>query len=67
MSNRVSKLRKEALACVKVADRTADNKLAAALLAYACELEQRARVMATPRRAHRRNAALAEAKSRARP
>ena len=36
MSHRVSKLRNKALACVKVADRTADNKLAAALLAYAC-------------------------------
>ena len=40
---KVNKLRSEARQCVRVADRTADNKIAAALLAYACELEQRAR------------------------
>lgn len=67
MSNRVSKLRKEAMACAKIADRTADNKLAAALLAYACELEQRARVIETTRKPHRRTAALAEAEPRIRP
>jgi hypothetical protein len=40
-----SKLREEAERCVRVADLTADNKVAAALLAYACELEQRARLI----------------------
>jgi len=42
---RVKKLREEARQCVRVADRTTDNKVAAALLAYACELEQRARLV----------------------
>jgi hypothetical protein len=42
---RVKKLRAEAQRCVRVADRTADHKVAAALLAYACELEQRARLI----------------------
>jgi hypothetical protein len=42
---RVKKLREEARQCIRVADRTADNKVAAALLAYACELEQRARLV----------------------
>jgi len=41
----LKKLRKEAQKCFRVADRTADNKVAAALLAYACELEQRARLV----------------------
>jgi len=34
---RVKKLREEARQCVRVADRMADNKVAAALLAYACQ------------------------------
>ena len=42
---KVSKLRAEAQHCIRVADRTADNKVAAALLAYACELDQRARLI----------------------
>jgi len=42
---RVRKLHDEARRCFQVADRTADNKVAAALLAYACELEQRARLI----------------------
>jgi hypothetical protein len=41
---RVKKLREEARQCVRVADRTTDNKVAA-LLAYACQLEQRARLI----------------------
>jgi hypothetical protein len=51
---RIKKLREEAQKCVRVADRTADNKVAAALLAYACQLEQRARLIESakqPRRA----------------
>jgi len=40
-----NKLREEAQKCVRVADRMADNKVAAALLAYASELEQRARLI----------------------
>ena len=47
---RVKKLREEARQCVRVADRTADNKVAAALLAYACELEQRARLVESAKR-----------------
>ena len=39
------KLHEEAQRCFRVADRTADNKVAAALLAYASELEQRARLI----------------------
>ena len=42
---RVYKLRDEAQQCYRVADRTADNTVAAALLAYACQLEQRARLI----------------------
>jgi len=34
---RVYKLRDEALQCFRVADLTADNRVASALLAYACE------------------------------
>ena len=41
----LKRLREEAQKCFRVADRTADNKVAAALLAYACELEQRARLI----------------------
>jgi len=43
--NKMSKLRAEAQHCIRVANRTVDNKVAAAILAYACELEQRARVI----------------------
>ena len=39
---KASKLRNEAQRCAQVAESTADDKVAAALLAYACELEQRA-------------------------
>ena len=42
---RVLKLRDEARRCFRVADLTADNRVASALLAYACELEQRARLI----------------------
>jgi hypothetical protein len=45
MKQKITKLREEARQCVQVADKTADNKVAAALLAYACELEQRARLI----------------------
>lgn len=41
----VHKLRDEARRCFRVADLTADDKVASALLAYACELEQRARMI----------------------
>ena len=41
----LKKLREEAQQCFRVADRTADNKVAAALMAYASELEQRARLI----------------------
>jgi hypothetical protein len=41
----LKKVRDEAQQCFRVADRTVDNKVAAALLAYACELEQRARLI----------------------
>jgi hypothetical protein len=53
VGNQTSKLREEAVRCIRVADRTADNKLAAALLAYACELEQRARVIENARKPRR--------------
>jgi hypothetical protein len=42
---KMSKLRAEAQHCIRVADRTVDNTVAAALLAYACELEQRAQLI----------------------
>ena len=45
MNKRVNKLREEAQQCIRVADRTFDNKVAAALLAYACELQQRAKLI----------------------
>jgi hypothetical protein len=48
---RVSRLRDEARRCFRVADRTADNKLASALLAYAYELEQRARLIENSKKA----------------
>ena len=37
-----------------MADRTADNKVAAALLAYACQLEQRARLIESAKKQGRR-------------
>jgi hypothetical protein len=46
----IKKLREEAQKCVRVADRTVDDKVAAALLAYACQLEQRARLIESPKR-----------------
>ena len=45
MNTKTHKLREEARQRVRTADRTIDNKLAAALLTYACELEQRARLI----------------------
>jgi len=42
---RVYKLRDEARQCFRVADLTADNRVASALLAYGCEFEQRARLI----------------------
>ncbi len=47
---RVRKLRDEARQCFRVADITADNRVASALLAYACELEQRARLIETAKK-----------------
>jgi hypothetical protein len=43
------KLHEEAQQCIQVADRTADDKVAAALLAYASALEQRARLIESAR------------------
>ena len=45
MTRNFSELRDEARRCVEVADQTVDDKVAAALLAYACELEQRAKLI----------------------
>jgi hypothetical protein len=45
MNKKIHKPCEEAQQCSRVADRTWDNKVAAALLAYACELEQRARLI----------------------
>jgi hypothetical protein len=45
MARKSNELREEARRCVQVADQTADDKVAAALLAYACTLEQRARLI----------------------
>jgi hypothetical protein len=42
---KVDDLRVEAQRCVGIANQSADNKVAAAFLAYACELEQRARLI----------------------
>jgi len=53
---RVKKLREEAQQCFRMADRTADNKVAAALLAYASELEQRARLIEKAKAATQRRA-----------
>ena len=52
---KINKLRNEARRCVRVADRTADNKIAAALLAYACDLEQRARRIENAKLPYRRS------------
>jgi hypothetical protein len=41
----VDDLRLEAQRCIGIASQSADNKVAAAFLAYACELEQRARLI----------------------
>jgi hypothetical protein len=49
----LKKLREEAQQCFRVADRTVD-KVAAALLAYACQLEQRARLIESTRKLGRR-------------
>jgi hypothetical protein len=45
MRKKIKELHQESQQCIRVADRTADNKVAAALLAYACELEQRAKLI----------------------
>jgi hypothetical protein len=45
MRKTIKELRQESQQCIRVADRTADNKVAAALLAYACELEQRSKLI----------------------
>jgi hypothetical protein len=55
MMKKMSKLRSEAQHCIRVADRTADNKVAAALLAYACELEQRARLIENSKKPIQKN------------
>jgi hypothetical protein len=39
------KLREEADRCIRLARQTIDNSVAAALFAYACELEQRAQLL----------------------
>ena len=51
----LKKLRDEAEKCFLVADRTADNTVAAALLAYACQLEQRARLVENSKKPIRRD------------
>jgi hypothetical protein len=48
---KVRKLRDEAQRCVRVANITVDDKDAAALLAYASELEQRARLIENSKKA----------------
>jgi hypothetical protein len=45
MRKKIKELRQETQQFIRVADRTADNKVAVALLAYACELEQRAKLI----------------------
>ena len=57
---KINKLRNEARRCVRVADRTADNKIAAALLAYACDLEQRARQIENAKLPYRRSSSSRE-------
>jgi hypothetical protein len=42
---KVDDLRVEAQRCIGIASQSADNKVGAAFLAYACELEQRARLI----------------------
>ena len=49
------KLREEARKCFRAADRTADDKVTAALLAYASELEQRARLTENSKVPNRRS------------
>ena len=53
---RVRKLRDEARQCFRVADITADDRVASALLAYACELEQRARLLENSKKPIRKRA-----------
>jgi hypothetical protein len=60
MNKRVNKLREEAQQCIRVADRTVDNKVAAALLAYACELQQRAKLIESANRPTARLSATAQ-------
>jgi hypothetical protein len=57
---RVRKLRDEARRCYRVADLTADNKVASALLAYACELEQRARMIENSKKSIRKGVRVPE-------
>ena len=64
---RVYKLRDEARQCFRVADLTADNTVAAALLAYACELEQRARLMESAKKKKKRTAASRGDRAESRP
>jgi hypothetical protein len=52
---KVRKLRDQAERCVRVADTTADDRVAAALLAYASELEQRARLIENSKKLTRKN------------
>ena len=61
---KAKKLREEAQKCVRVADRTTDDKLAAALLAYACELEQRARLIESAKKRIRSAVSVDQAGSR---
>lgn len=58
MKRKITKLRAAARHCAQVAGQTVDNKVAAALLAYACELEQRARLIESAKKPAR--AALAD-------
>lgn len=54
--SKVRRLREEAQRRIQIAKRTADNKVAAALMAYACELEQRARLIENAKKLVRNSA-----------
>ena len=49
----IDDLRAEARRCLGIVNLTVDDKVAAALLAYACELEQRARLVEAARKKRR--------------
>jgi hypothetical protein len=64
IKKKANKLHEEAQKCVHVANRTTDDKLAAALLAYACELEQRARLIENAKKPIRSAVSVDQAGSR---